>query len=277
MAHQGEVKSFNDGKGWGFIQYDGCDVFIHVNDCTDGRPVKGDRVCFDLEEDTKRRGQKKALNVSGCTGAKPGGGVGDSIPPAGLTGCSGSVKTFNDQKGWGFINYEGADVFVHVNDCIPSGGKPAVGDWLTFEVQTDSVRGRGQLKATNVRGATGRTDGSGGGSAAASWGGSAAADGGYGQMAGYGLMMPQWVHPAAGYGDAYADAYGKASTKRASWGTGPYGMMGMPMMGYGIEQSQVAAAEASLAASAGQHASSIYGSAGQHVSSIASEVDTSQL
>ena len=31
--------------------------------------------------------------------------------------CQGTVKSFNVVKGWGFIVYEGADVFVHIKDC----------------------------------------------------------------------------------------------------------------------------------------------------------------
>eukprot|EP00409_Alexandrium_fundyense_P005956 CAMPEP_0185910014 /NCGR_PEP_ID=MMETSP0196C-20130402/16975_1 /TAXON_ID=2932 /ORGANISM="Alexandrium fundyense, Strain CCMP1719" /LENGTH=50 /DNA_ID=CAMNT_0028630667 /DNA_START=80 /DNA_END=229 /DNA_ORIENTATION=+ len=50
MAYTGTVKSFSDVKGWGFIDYDGTDVFVHVKDCSDGRPQAGDQVTFDMEE-----------------------------------------------------------------------------------------------------------------------------------------------------------------------------------------------------------------------------------
>merc|ERR1740123_1089882 len=146
MTCVGEVKSFIPTKGWGFITCEEGDVFVHMKDCTDGMPKAGDAVTFDLEEDPVRAGQKKALNVVGCTGSKDewsaaaGGGKGGwgkadawggkgawgkadvwggpSIKPAPAkpalaapieaTGtCEGVVKSFNHMKGWGFIVYEG--------------------------------------------------------------------------------------------------------------------------------------------------------------------------
>ncbi len=35
-------------------------------------------------------------------------------------------------KAWGFITYNGGDVFVHQKDCL--GNPPQVGDILTFDV-----------------------------------------------------------------------------------------------------------------------------------------------
>jgi len=217
MSCIGEVKSFNDTKGWGFITYEGADIFLHVNDCTDGRPQAGDAVTFDMEEDPKRNGQKKALNVTGCTGEKNGGkggawgggkgawgggkgawgGGGGAKKQTGTGACQGAVKSFNDEKGWGFITYEGTDVFVHVKDC--SGGKPQTGDWVTFDCQEDPIRGAGQLKAVNVTGGSGDE-----------WGGKGGGKGGYG---------PAW---GASPWDAYSPYGGGGGGK--SWPKGGWAL-----------------------------------------------------
>merc|ERR1719476_224925 len=79
----GYVKSFNDAKGWGFIEMEGIDVFLLAKDCMNGRPVVGDYVSFDVEEDAVRDGQKKALSVTGCSGTdgwKGGKGCGGYGP-----------------------------------------------------------------------------------------------------------------------------------------------------------------------------------------------------
>merc|ERR1719499_2482560 len=93
------------------------------------------------------------MNVTGCTGEAKGAGKGN-IERSGS--CSGSVKSFNDAKGWGFIDMNGTDVFLHVKDC--QSGRPVVGDWVTFDVEEDQVR-QGQKKANNVTGCSGWADG----------------------------------------------------------------------------------------------------------------------
>lgn len=218
------VKSFDDVKGWGFIDHNGVDVFVHVKECLDGRPAAGDWLSFDLADDLKRPGQLQAKNVTGCSnqgggkggmgggmapmvpgGMAPGGcgkghgkmmagqiiqvvddgyggcygivPLGDSYgggfakggcpkggygkaPPSsrpkgkakgGGRGRTGQVKNFNDAKGWGFIDFQGSDVFLHVKDCD---GRPQIGDVVTFDTEADGARG-GQLKALNVTGCTG--------------------------------------------------------------------------------------------------------------------------
>eukprot|EP00913_Durusdinium_trenchii_P000555 g511.t1 len=50
-----------------------------------------------------------------------------------LMPSTGTVKSFNPAKGWGFIDCCGVDVFVHVKYCI--GGQPAVGDEVTFDIE----------------------------------------------------------------------------------------------------------------------------------------------
>merc|ERR1719215_1476937 len=112
MACVGKVKSFNDSKGWGFISYEGKDVFVHVKDCRGGKPEAGDTVNFDLDQDKKKGGQLKALKVTGGTGSMEactkGAGKGKTNFKPGC--CSGVVKSFNSSKGWGFIDMNGQDV-----------------------------------------------------------------------------------------------------------------------------------------------------------------------
>jgi CspA family cold shock protein len=61
----------------------------------------------------------------------------------------GTVKWFNDAKGYGFITQEGGeDVFVHFSAIQAAGFKSLVeGDRVEFEV----TRGAKGLQAANVR------------------------------------------------------------------------------------------------------------------------------
>ena len=63
--------------------------------------------------------------------------------------AQGSVKWFNDAKGYGFISQEdGEDVFVHFSAIQAQGFKSlAEGDKVEFEV----TRGPKRLQAANVR------------------------------------------------------------------------------------------------------------------------------
>ena len=51
---------------------------------------------------------------------------------------NGTVKWFNDQKGFGFIEQEdGADVFVHHSAIVAAGFRSlSEGDRVTFEVES---------------------------------------------------------------------------------------------------------------------------------------------
>ena len=66
--------------------------------------------------------------------------------------CTGTVKWFNDDKGYGFITNDesGEDLFVHFSAIIAEGFKSLKeGQRVTFEVEDDADRGK--LRAANVR------------------------------------------------------------------------------------------------------------------------------
>ena len=62
---------------------------------------------------------------------------------------TGTVKFFNEDKGFGFITPEtgGTDVFVHVS-ALQRGGSLAEGEKVSYEVGQD--RKTGKSKAENV-------------------------------------------------------------------------------------------------------------------------------
>lgn len=63
--------------------------------------------------------------------------------------ANGTVKFFNDDKGFGFITPDngGTDVFVHVS-ALQRGGSLKDGDKVSFEIGQD--RKTGKSKAENV-------------------------------------------------------------------------------------------------------------------------------
>lgn len=67
--------------------------------------------------------------------------------------ATGTVKWFNDQKGFGFIQPDagGSDVFVHISAVERAGMRSLVeGQKVSYEVEVDARRGKssaGQLKA----------------------------------------------------------------------------------------------------------------------------------
>ena len=65
---------------------------------------------------------------------------------------NGTVKWFNDDKGYGFITNDesGEDLFVHFSAIIAEGFKSLKeGQRVTFEVEDDADRGK--MRAANVR------------------------------------------------------------------------------------------------------------------------------
>ena len=66
--------------------------------------------------------------------------------------CTGTVKWFYDDKGYGFITNDesGEDLFVHFSAIIAEGFKSLKeGQRVTFEVEDDADRGK--MRAANVR------------------------------------------------------------------------------------------------------------------------------
>ena len=63
---------------------------------------------------------------------------------------TGTVKWFNDQKGYGFIQPEngGKDVFVHIRDVEQAGMSGLVeGEKVAFEVEADRRSGKDRAVA----------------------------------------------------------------------------------------------------------------------------------
>ncbi|MEE1430503.1 MAG: cold-shock protein [Clostridia bacterium] len=66
--------------------------------------------------------------------------------------CNGTVKWFNEQKGFGFISNDegGADVFVHFSSIMADGFKTLKeGQKVTFEIEED-LHNNGKSRAANV-------------------------------------------------------------------------------------------------------------------------------
>jgi len=73
MSMQGTVKFFNVEKGYGFIESQNGDVFVHANDVAGNPLQEGDAVSFDEEFDQMKQ-KTRAANVTGGTGQKGFGG-----------------------------------------------------------------------------------------------------------------------------------------------------------------------------------------------------------
>merc|ERR1719215_1424310 len=98
MACSGTMKSFNQFNGFGFLTHNGTDIFVHKDDCVDGLvPQKGDTVAFDIADNPKKPGSKRATNVSGGTAPRKG--------IMGNGNCQGIIKSFDNFHAYGFVTH----------------------------------------------------------------------------------------------------------------------------------------------------------------------------
>ena len=180
---KGVVKFFNAQKGFGFIQVDDRpdDVFVHISavemaglsGLAEGQPLefslvdRGGKVsATDLVIDGEPiavperapRPERDSYDRGGDRGGFQPRGGGDRDggfsrgPQRETTGerANGTVKFFNDMKGFGFIQRDdgGEDVFVHISALERSGmGQVTQGDRLAFDIEIDR---RGKFSATNL-------------------------------------------------------------------------------------------------------------------------------
>ncbi|GAB3347345.1 cold-shock protein [Modestobacter lapidis] len=185
-GQQGTVKWFNADKGFGFIEPDdgGQDVFVHFSAIASGgyRSLEeGQRVEFesrpgdrglqadnvvpigggggsrdeyqrdeyrrdDRDRDGYRRDDRGRDDVRG-SGRDRGPSAGGGSSPGG--GSQGTVKWFNAEKGFGFIEPDdgGQDVFVHFS-AIASGGYRSLEEGQ--RVSYDASPGERGLQADHV-------------------------------------------------------------------------------------------------------------------------------
>jgi cold shock protein len=173
---KGIVKFFNGQKGFGFIACDERpeDVFVHISavelaglsGLAEGQPLeftlvdRGGKVSatdlvIDGEPMAVPEGAPRADRDSGPQrgpreGGREGGAGGRAPNQATGERSNGTVKFFNDMKGFGFIQRDdgGEDVFVHISALERSGlGQVAQGDRLGFDIEVDR---RGKYSATNL-------------------------------------------------------------------------------------------------------------------------------
>jgi CspA family cold shock protein len=158
------VKWFKSEKGFGFVELaNGAgDAFLHIGALQSagyesvppgaklkvnvGTGQKGAQVTRVLEVDTAGAAERAPQRSFG-------GGGGDSRPPrrapdpSTAVSVSGTVKWFDDNKGFGFVqsNDGGKDVFVHISILGPSGVQHLTeGQAVTMRV-VDTPKGREAL------------------------------------------------------------------------------------------------------------------------------------
>lgn len=147
--HVGEIKSFAQQQGYGFIQCDDTfaryknDVFLHKKQVDEAGLRKislKDKLRFTVE--LNKNGRPQARKVERFK----------EVPKVSQEKTFvGRVKKFEANAGYGFIACDetralfGADIFLHRNQAIEAGAE--AGSMVTFAVE---VSGKGQPQARNV-------------------------------------------------------------------------------------------------------------------------------
>eukprot|EP00931_Biecheleriopsis_adriatica_P067166 TRINITY_DN41353_c0_g1_i1.p1 TRINITY_DN41353_c0_g1~~TRINITY_DN41353_c0_g1_i1.p1 ORF type:complete len:172 (-),score=63.28 TRINITY_DN41353_c0_g1_i1:59-574(-) len=153
MSLKGSLKSFNQNRGFGFITAsDGKEYFFHRSDIVGKPPKEGDSLSFDIAASQKHPDKMEAKSVTGGTA---GGNT------------QGTVKWFNEMKGYGFIEKDDKAYFVHASDVV--GGTPVEGDTVWFDVAPDENKNSEKMCAKNVVGGSGVSGGGGKGWGKGMW------------------------------------------------------------------------------------------------------------
>ncbi len=159
----GTVKFFNGQKGFGFIQCDNRpdDVFVHIS-AVETAGLTGLAEGQTLEFTLVDRGGKisasdlvlvgEVLAVAAPPPREERAAPSRSGGHPGTAGehANGTVKFFNDAKGFGFLQRDdgGEDVFVHISALERSGvGQVTQGDRVEFDIEVDR---RGKFSAVNL-------------------------------------------------------------------------------------------------------------------------------
>ena len=126
VRKEGEVKFFDSDRGFGFIEVDGIDYFVHVTNVRNEEPlVDGECVEFKPAKGKQNGSGYEALDVK-------------RIDPPEMAQEEGIVELYNDAKGYGFVKRETkGDVFVHVNDLKDSSDDLEEGVRIRFKVRAD--------------------------------------------------------------------------------------------------------------------------------------------
>jgi len=119
MLVSGTVKSYNPHKGWGFVDFNGTDIFVMKKELHGIVVDKGQTINFDIVKNEKGL---QATNIQ--------------VAPSGEdVFYFGEIKSYSPKSGWGFITTEalpGQDVFVMKPD-LPGGVGPQ-GAYCKFKV-----------------------------------------------------------------------------------------------------------------------------------------------
>lgn len=130
QVYYGSLKSYNEEKGWGHIscpqtqQMYGKDMFVLRSALKGASAIVGSNVSFSVVMGNKG---PEASNVKV---------IGAVTPDATYFG---TIKQFNEEKGWGFIACDDTrtlyakDIFIHRNEL--NGYVPSVGEAVQFSVQ----------------------------------------------------------------------------------------------------------------------------------------------